>query len=267
MKRLFKNLQLVNDFLLYLNCNSSFLTFLPVTNNAVSKRALEAPQIIAYNGVTEIPTDCKEYGVFHPARVVEVSVDQPRIHVYEHFLSDEECEYIVNYGIQKGLSRSMVASEKNIESEVRTSYGAFLTEFDPVLKRIEDRISMWTKLPPENGEPYYLLRYEVGQQYKPHFDYFDPAIPGMDKYIGASGQRIATCLIYLETPDEGGETYFPNAHPPLSVKAVKGTAVLFWSMTVDNKLDTYSLHGSAPVSKGTKYCMTKWFRENSWRQK
>ena len=205
-------------------------------------------------------------GVYQPSNVVTISENGPRIQVYEHFLSDEECEYIINLGVEKGLSRSMVASEKNVQSNVRTSYGVFLTDPDPVLRSIEERIALWAKIPVENGEPYYLLRYEVGQEYKPHYDYFDPSIKGMENYLGAAGQRIATALLYLETPDEGGETIFPNAKPPLSVKAVRGTAVLFWSLTPDNKLDTTSLHGSVPVLEGIKYCCTKWVRENAWRR-
>jgi hypothetical protein len=29
--------------------------------------------------------------------------------------------------------------------------------------------------------------------------------------MGRAGDRVATVLVYLHTPDEGGETYFPDA--------------------------------------------------------
>lgn len=51
-----------------------------------------------------------------------------------------------------------------------------------------------------------ILRYEHGQKYEPHFDYFH------DKVNQArGGHRYATVLMYLSTVDKGGETVFPNA--------------------------------------------------------
>lgn len=84
----------------------------------------------------------------------------------------------------------------------------------------------------------------------------------MEKYIGDAGQRTATVLLYLATPEEGGETTFPKAE--IMVPAVRGTAVLFWSHTGDHQLDVNSFHGGMPVVSGIKYCCTKWIRENRW---
>lgn len=68
----------------------------------------------------------------------------------------------------------------------------------------------------DHGEVFYLLRYEEGQQYKPHWDYFANDETGMS-HIGQSGNRIATVLFYLGTPEEGGETIFPNAEGTITV--------------------------------------------------
>ena len=55
----------------------------------------------------------------------------------------------------------------DVESSVRTSSGTFLRATgDPVLERIEERIAAWAQIPVEHGEPFYLLRYEIGQYYK-----------------------------------------------------------------------------------------------------
>ena len=77
-----------------------------------------------------------------------------------------------------------------------------------------------------------------GQKYEPHTDYFH------DKFnsdVSHGGQRVATVLMYLSTPDEGGETVFPYAEEKVSgpgwsecalrglaVKAKKGNALLFY---------------------------------------
>ena len=194
---------------------------------------------------------------------VEVASYSPRIYVYPDFLTDEECDYIIRLGYQQGLKRSEVASgNADTKSDQRTSYGTFLHVRDEVLSQIEDKIAAWTQIPKTHGEPFYLLRYEEGQEYKPHWDYFDASLPGMEKYIGAPGQRTATVLLYLATPEEGGETVFPKAE--IAVPAVRGTAVLFWGHTGDHQLDDMSLHGGMPVKAGVKYCCTKWLRENRW---
>lgn len=57
----------------------------------------------------------------------------------------------------------------------------------------------------ENGESIQVLKYEYGQKYEPHFDYFH------DKYNQAlGGHRIATVLMYLSDVVKGGETVFPS---------------------------------------------------------
>lgn len=71
--------------------------------------------------------------------------------------------------------------------------------------------------------------------------------------------------------EEGGETVFPNADKKstgegfsdcakrgLGVKAVRGDALLFYSLKPDGSLDSSSLHGSCPTTGGEKWSATKW---------
>ena len=52
------------------------------------------------------------------------------------------------------------------------------------------------------------------------------------------GQRIATALIYLYSPQKGGETVFPEAEGgPRLVPATRGDALLFFDMTPEHALD------------------------------
>ena len=104
------------------------------------------------------------------------------------------------------------------------------------------------------------MRYEKGQEYKPHHDFFHLDLPGVEHYLGSSGQRTATVLIYLDSPKSGGETIFPTLG--VKVAAVKGSAVLFHSTLPTAEEDYSSLHGGLPVEEGTKWCLTKWLRLN-----
>eukprot|EP01121_Diplochlamys_sp_Union-15-3_P009651 TRINITY_DN2634_c0_g1_i4.p1 TRINITY_DN2634_c0_g1~~TRINITY_DN2634_c0_g1_i4.p1 ORF type:complete len:132 (+),score=26.64 TRINITY_DN2634_c0_g1_i4:361-756(+) len=128
---------------------------------------------------------------------------------------------------------------------------------DPVVQDIEKRIALWTHLPEENGEALYVLRYEKGQYYKPHCDFFLT-----EKMIREHGDRVATVLMYLAAPEEGGETQFPSVN--LKIKFKKGDAILFWDYQPDMVADTLTLHESLPVVEGTKWCMTKWIHSKTY---
>ena len=55
--------------------------------------------------------------------------------------------------------------------------------------------------PLENGEGLQILRYRPGAEYKPHYDYFDPAEPGTPAILKRGGQRLASIVCYLNTPE------------------------------------------------------------------
>ncbi|KAL1540688.1 procollagen-proline 4-dioxygenase [Salvia divinorum] len=206
---------------------------------------------------------------------VEVISWEPRASIFHHFLSIEECEYLISIA-QPHMEKSTVVDTetgKSRDSRVRTSYGTFLARGrDKIVQRIEKRIADFTFLPVEHGEGLQVLHYEEGQKYEPHYDYF------LDEYNTRNGgQRIATVLMYLSDVEEGGETVFPAAKGNfssvpywnelsecgkggLSVKPKMGDALLFWSMKPDATLDSSSLHAGCPVIKGNKWSSTKWIR-------
>lgn len=70
----------------------------------------------------------------------------------------------------------------------RTSSGVFMSyhQDDPVVKKLARKIADWAHVPEENGEIFYLIRYEEGQQYLPHNDFFAHDAGGK-KYIGDAG--------------------------------------------------------------------------------
>ncbi|XXG48451.1 hypothetical protein AAC387_Pa02g2898 [Persea americana] len=214
---------------------------------------------------------------FDPTRVTQLSW-HPRAFSYTGFLSDDECDHLINLAKDK-LGKSMVAdndSGKSIMSEVRTSSGMFLNKRqDEIVESIERRIAAWTFFPEENGESIQILHYEHGEKYEPHFDYFH------DKANQErGGHRIATVLMYLSNVEMGGETIFPHsegkdpqpkddtwsdcAKRGYAVKPRKGDALLFFSLHPDASTDTNSLHGSCPVIEGEKWSATKWIHVRSF---
>ncbi|KDP42883.1 hypothetical protein JCGZ_23825 [Jatropha curcas] len=202
----------------------------------------------------------------------EVISWSPRIIVLHNFLSTEECDYLRAIALPRLQTSTVVDAKtgKGIKSNVRTSSGMFLSLEErkyPMVQAIEKRISVYSQVPVENGELIQVLRYEKHQFYKPHHDYFSDAFN-----LKRGGQRVATILMYLSDDVEGGETYFPMAGTGecscggkvvkgLSVKPIKGDAVLFWSMGLDGQSDPNSLHGGCEVLAGEKWSATKWMRQ------
>ncbi|XP_062214286.1 probable prolyl 4-hydroxylase 6 [Phragmites australis] len=216
-------------------------------------------------------------GFYDPARVTQLSW-RPRAFLYSGFLSDEECDHLIKLA-KGGMEKSMVAdndSGKSVMSQVRTSSGTFLEKhLDEIVIAIENRVAAWTFLPEENAESIQVLRYEIGQKYDAHFDYFH------DKNnVKRGGHRVATVLMYLTDVKKGGETVFPNAEgghlqhkdetwsdcakSGLAVKPKKGDALLFFSLHVNATTDPASLHGSCPVIEGEKWSATKWIHVRSF---
>ena len=126
-----------------------------------------------------------------------------------------------------------------------------------LVKRIEARMGALLNWPVENGEGLQVLRYAPGAEYKPHYDYFDPTHSGTPTILKRGGQRVASLVMYLNSPRKGGGTTFPDV--ALEVAPIKGNAVFF---SYDRPHPTTrSLHGGAPVVEGEKWVATKWLRE------
>ncbi len=195
----------------------------------------------------------------HEVAVV-LQMHDPRVVVFSGFLSDAECDALRERAAPR-LARSETVDNSTGGSEVneaRTSAGMFFARGETALiDCIERRISALVNWPVENGEGLQVLHYGPGAEYKPHYDYFDPAQPGAPSILRRGGQRVGTLVMYLNTPEAGGATVFPDVR--LEVAPVKGHAV-FFSYDRAHPVSR-SLHGGAPVLAGEKWVATKWMRE------
>lgn len=196
-------------------------------------------------------------------RIVPVStcVETPLVRVLESVLDDEECDALIEQARPR-LDRSRTVTEvgTNEIDAARTSSGMFFRVGETELvTRLEYRVSALLGLPVEHGEGLQVLHYQPGQQYEPHYDWFDPTQAGHQKITSTGGERIATLIMYLNTPEGGGGTHFPRAH--VTVCARKGSAVYF----AYERGDKSSLHAGLPVTRGEKWIATKWLRERPYQ--
>lgn len=215
--------------------------------------AVPVPSPVELNGASVLRAGDRDIAVL-------ANLLLPRVVVFGGLLSDDECDELVELSRPK-LQRSTILDPDTGGDTVhvdRTSAGTHFPRGGTALvRRIEARIAALLDWPVENGEAMQVLRYGPGAQYRPHHDYFDPAWPGSTKQIARGGQRVASLVMYLNTPARGGATTFPEAH--FEVAAVKGNAV-FFSYDRPHPM-TRTLHAGAPVADGEKWIATKWLRE------
>ena len=194
---------------------------------------------------------------------VLATMSKPRIVVFGDLLSSDECDALVA-AARPRMARSLTVANATGGEEVnadRTSDGMFFQRGESeVVRRIETRIARLLGWPVENGEGLQVLHYRPGTEYKPHYDYFDPAQPGTPTILKRGGQRVGTLVIYLNEPEKGGGTVFPDVGFEVAPK--RGNAVFF---SYDRAhASTKTLHGGSPVLAGEKWIATKWLREGEF---
>jgi prolyl 4-hydroxylase len=194
-----------------------------------------------------------------------MALNAPRIVLFGNLLAPEECDALIVMSRGK-LQRSNVVDRQTGQYELhpdRTSEGTYFRRAENELVAcIERRIAELTGCPLERGEPIQVLHYNPGTEYKPHFDYFDPADGGNRKVLSMGGQRVATLIMYLNDVEAGGSTVFPDIG--LDVLPRRGNAVFFAYSDEEGRLDSRTLHGGSPVAAGEKWIATKWLRQQEY---
>jgi prolyl 4-hydroxylase len=184
------------------------------------------------------------------------------VFVLRDFLTPEECE---------GLCRLIDADRKpsgllssSPDPDFRTSESCNLSPYEDLNRSVELKVDALLGIDHVQGETIQGQRYAVGQQFKPHHDFFYTDQPYWPEQERTGGQRTWTAMMFLNEPEAGGQTAFPKA----GIKVTPRTGnILIW-----NNLDEYgqpnpfSLHQGMPVEAGLKYVITKWYRERAWLQ-
>lgn len=133
---------------------------------------------------------------------------------------------------------------------IRTSHGAAFVphEEDLVVQALNRRIAAATGTQVGNAEALYVMRYEPGQEYRPHFD----ALPGL------ANQREWTAIFYLNDGYEGGATTFPSLG--LTIRGRAGDLLVFRNSDSQGEPDPRMRHAGEPVTGGGKWIATRWIR-------
>lgn len=182
------------------------------------------------------------------------------IFVVRDFLSAQECSGLIER-IDSDLKPSRLLADEP-DPEFRTSQTCDLSASDPLVAEIDRRVAQFLGLPSEFAETLQGQRYAVGQQFKPHHDFFYPDQPYFPEQEKVGGQRTWTAMGCLNHVEAGGQTNFERAGVRITPKA--GNLIIWNNLDLAGEPNTYSLHQGMPVEAGTKYIFTKWFRGRKW---
>ena len=187
-------------------------------------------------------------------------VAEADLFVVRDFLTPEECAGLIERIDANRFPSGVLADDP--DPTYRTSESCNLDRADPLVGGIEAKISQLMGIQPELGETVQGQRYAVGQEFKPHHDFFYTDQNYYKREAESGGQRTWTAMIFLNEPEAGGQTAFPEIDVRISPRA--GNLFAWNNMDATGEPNKYTLHQGCPVLAGVKYIVTKWYRERPW---
>ena len=198
---------------------------------------------------------------------METINDSPKIYVKKNFISDEDCMHFINLS-KDNIQPSLVSGDKQgYISEGRTGKNYWIKhDYDDITLKVANKIAEEVGYPLENAEAFQVIYYNKSEEYRQHYDgwLFDNSEKSK-RNMKYGGQRMKTCLVYLNDVELGGGTKFTKLN--LEVNAEKCKLLVFDNVhSGTNKRHELSEHCGMPVLEGEKWAFNLWFREES-RQK
>ncbi|MEE9432757.1 MAG: 2OG-Fe(II) oxygenase [Sphingorhabdus sp.] len=183
-----------------------------------------------------------------------------QLYVYLDFLDAADCQMLIAKINADAVPSTLYHGTE--KKGFRTSSSCHLNRWDADIASIEKRMSDVLGIHNNFAETMQGQRYEVGQEFKAHHDFFHPS---QDYWIDegpSGGQRSWTAMIFLNQPKEGGETEFSKIG--IGVRPMPGMMLIWNNVHIDGTLNYDTLHTGTPVVKGTKHIITKWYRQHNW---
>jgi prolyl 4-hydroxylase len=187
--------------------------------------------------------------------------NDPLVCVFEEFLTELEIEQLLAAAKPKLRQALVSAADSGVESTGRSGRNCWIAHgYNAVVEELSLRVAEVVGIPLEHAESLQLIHYAENEEYAPHFDAWDAATERGQRCMLKGGQRMATCLFYLNDVEQGGGTSFPNLD--MEIRAKKGRMVLFHNCHEGSTVrHPDSLHGGMPVLQGEKWACNFWFRE------
>ena len=187
-------------------------------------------------------------------------LDNPQIDLFtlEGFLSPRECARLMAL-VAHHLKPSSIAGGDDPGREFRSSTTAYIGHLrSPAAMAVDAKICRTLGIRATYSEGIQAQRYDIGQEFKPHWDAFEPGSEALRRFGGVRGNRTWTFMVYLNDDMEGGATRFTELD--IVVRPKTGMALLWNNLNADGTPNLATRHCGEPVTRGHKVIITKWFR-------
>jgi prolyl 4-hydroxylase len=192
--------------------------------------------------------------------VQRVAIEPMDMYLVRDFASPEECAGLIALTDRDAQPSKRFSATS--DPSFRTSHTCYLDPADPLVATIDRRMADLLGIAQPFGEAIQAQRYEPGQQFKVHNDYFASGMPFSDAVAEEGGQRTWTAMLFLDAPDAGGHTHFPYVGVKIPPRP---RALMIWNnLDAAGLANAYTRHAGLPVEAGVKHVITKWFRERPW---
>lgn len=190
-----------------------------------------------------------------------VPTPRAQLYVWPNFLVPEICDALIQLADER--LRLSTTTDAFADPKIRTSRSSDIGSLGhSLVMQLDELIAEALGIHWSYSDVTQIQRYDVGQEYKAHYDYFTPGTRDYQVYCQFTGQRTWTFMIYLNEVEEGGGTRFRRLEK--TIMPEKGKAVIWNNLNSDGTINPYTIHHGMKVRRGSKYVVTKWFRERGW---
>jgi prolyl 4-hydroxylase len=180
------------------------------------------------------------------------------INIIDNFITSDNCDKLIQMAKNRFVTSTVYSTNTGaVDTSARSSSCAyFKRDENDIIKSIENKVASELNISLNQIEPLQIVKYEKGQEYKYHYDYFGKET---DQNLN---QRVYSILVYLNDLDEidGGSTHFPLYK--IRTYPFKGRAIGWNNLNPDGKENSLTLHAGEPIlSDKVKYILTIWTRK------
>lgn len=199
--------------------------------------------------------------------MVEKLSSKPLINLHPGVFTSNICQEIISMAKNDLMPSKVIKSDGSdgLNSSYRdASTCSYPKNHNSTVELVYDTIEKLTGIGKERFENFTVTHYTTGQFYKHHQDYFhyiDSNPESLGTRCKKGGNRVATVILYLNTPPSGGETYFPWLD--VSVVPNEGSVLHFDYGYEDQKYNIQTTHAGLPPLDGEKWIVTFWARESN----
>jgi prolyl 4-hydroxylase len=123
-----------------------------------------------------------------------------QLYVYQGFLGAADCKTLIAKIDADAVPSTLYKGTE--QAGFRTSFSCHLNRWDAFITKIEARMSDVLGIDNSYAETMQGQRYQVGQEFKAHHDFFHPSQSYWLQEGPAGGQRSWTAMIFLNEPEE-----------------------------------------------------------------